>query len=96
MRRINWKLVLGLIALGLLLSRGGGAMLLSASRILLPVIAFVYVTKKVTDAIFPPRKKNDEVSGSSDDPNVIKICGDCGKEVNSCLKCKVGFTPKSR
>ena len=91
----NWKLALVLGVLIFVISRGGLPAILTAGKFLLPVFLFYFAVKHITLAIFPESKKKKNLESEKDrDSNVIRICGDCGKEENSCLKCKVGFKKK--
>lgn len=73
-----------------LISRGGLPAILTVAKFLAPFVLFYMAVKHITLLIFPDRK-NPQVRDKQDDPDVIRICGKCGKEENSCLKCKVGF-----
>ncbi|NRA66368.1 MAG: hypothetical protein HRU19_17915 [Pseudobacteriovorax sp.] len=90
----TWKYLAAGAAILFLLSRGGAAVLLTGAKIILPVLAFFYVTKKVTEAIFPSTREKKKLE-ADDDPNVIKICSVCHKQENSCLRCRMGFGKKN-
>lgn len=76
-------------------SRGGLPAILSVAKVLAPFVLFYLAVKHITLLIFPDKKKELSAEQDDSDPNVIRICGSCGKEEKSCLKCKMGFKPKS-
>lgn len=91
----NWKIALAIVALILLASRGGLPAILAIGKVALPVVLFYFAVKHITLTLFPDRKKNERLNNRSVDENVIHICPECGKEERSCLKCKMGFKPKT-
>ena len=90
------------ILVGVLLfiaSRGGLPVILTIAKALMPFVLFILAVKYITNLIFPDTRRKDSFptpDEDSQDPNVIRICGACGREQGSCLKCKIGFSPRGK
>ncbi len=87
----NWKILLGVLVLILIASRGGMPVIFTLGKLALPVVLFYFAVKHITLALFPDRKDKDKLKSKKSADHVIRICADCGKEEHSCLKCRLGF-----
>ncbi|SME97631.1 hypothetical protein [Pseudobacteriovorax antillogorgiicola] len=97
---MNWWVTAALAAfLVFFASRGGLPAILSVAKVLAPFVLFYFAVKHITLFLFPDKKEKKSFPKDSErdasDPNVIRICPSCGREENSCLKCKMGFKPRS-
>ena len=83
----KWPWAIAIVIFIIIVSRGAAlGVFATYLKFILPIAAVYYLYRKGKQAIL---KGMQEALNVQTEKPVIKICGKCGKEENSCLKCKV-------